>query len=871
MKTIKTQVLRGPNVWSNYTSKIIQLKINLEDIQNFSSIEIINFSFKLYNLFPNMNTFSILDNEQQFIAERNKWFATITAQIALQIQKISGMNLYFVQIKETINKDIYNLVFEYELEQAGIFAAEASVRIMNALLKGEAYSIDEDITKLKSIKQRYGIGPSTLSIILEAEKRGIPWRRLGVNSKIQLGYGCNQKQFQATMTCNTSNAAVNIAGDKEYTKSLLKSFKIPVASGSICSNEEELLEISNQIGFPIVIKPLNGNQGKGATIGIENFKNAKLALIDSKLFGEYAIVEKCIAGNDYRLLVVDGKFVAASKRVPANIIGDGISTIIGLIEKENENVLRGESHEKALTKIKFDKDTFIQLEKNNYTIESVVQKDKIVFLKSTANLSTGGTAEDVTEEIHPENIMMAERIARIIGLDICGIDVMAKNINQSIQKNGGVILEVNAAPGFRMHLQPSFGKPRNVGKAVVDMLYPQNSISTIPVFAITGTNGKTTTTRLLAHIARRAGYNPGYTTTDGIYIGTTKIADGDTTGPDSGRLILSDPIVDFAVLETARGGLLRAGLCFDSCDIGIITNIKEDHLGLSDIETLSDLANVKAVVAKSVKKTGWAILNAEDENCIKISNDIHCNLAFFALNEENNLVQNRIKNNRVVAVLDDNYVTIIKGKQRTRVGHVATIPLTENGKCNFMIENVLAASLAAYCFGFKKQQIESALQSFLPSYEQTPGRMNLFKFNDFKVLVDYAHNPHGLLAMKDYLENVKANRKIGIIAGIGDRKKEDTIEIGRIAATMFDYIIIRQEHSLRGNTIEQINNYLVEGIQSVNSSIPFEFIANEKEAITQALTIAESGDFIVAFSDLYNDVIDVIETKIAEESRVFVN
>lgn len=871
MKILKIQALRGPNVWSNYRNKLIQVRLDLEEMEQFPTDKIDGFSERLKAVFPSMIEHECSEGKRGGFferVERGTWLGHVMEHIALEIQSLAHMETGYGRTRETATKGIYNLVFAYEFEEAGIYAAKAAFRIVDALSQNQPYDLSEDLLELENLRRENTLGPSTLSIVKEAERRGIPWMRLGKNSKIQLGYGANQKQFQATMTANTSNAAVNIAGDKDATKRLLAQHHIPVASGDICSTHEGLLEIIDDIGFPIVIKPLNGNQGKGATINVTNIEVATIAFEEAQLFSRYVVVERFIEGSDFRLLVINGKFEAASKRIPAHIIGDGKLTIRELIDEVNSQPGRGEGHESALTKISFDKDTLLQLEKYHYTIESIPAESEIVYLKSTANLSTGGTAQDMTDLIHPENIFLAERIAKIIGLDICGIDVMASTISEPLRENGGVVLEVNAAPGFRMHLEPTQGKPRNVAKAVVDMLYPENAPSTIPLFAVTGTNGKTTTTRLLAHIAKSAGYTPGYTTTDGIYINGYKIQEGDTTGPASGTTVLRDPTVDFAVLETARGGLLRAGLCFDHCDVGIITNIKEDHLGLNDIETLRDLAKVKAVVARSVKPTGWAILNAEDRYCRMVANELDCNVAFFSMDENNETIQKQIAKNCPVAVFENNNVTVIVGKERIVIDSVSNIPLTDNGKCQFMIANVLAATLAAYTWGFTKVQIQNALQTFVPSYEQTPGRMNLFEFKDYKVLVDYAHNPHGMLAMKDYLSHIDATRKIGIIAGIGDRRDEDTIELAGIAATMFDHIIVRQEHSLRGKTIDEINTLVVRGIRAVNQNIPIDLVPEESEAIKHALSIAREGDFIVALSDTHKKVVDVIKEKLTGEQPV---
>jgi len=870
MKILKTQVLRGPNVWSNYRNRLIQVRLDLEEMENFPTDKIDGFTERFKAVFPGMVSHECSEGVHGGFfqrLERGTWLGHVIEHVALEIQSLAGMENGYGRTRGTNTKGVYNMVFSYTIEKAGLYAAEAAFRLVDAIAKNEPFDLEAEIAELKEIARQNSLGPSTKSIVDEAVRRGIPWMRLGNNSKIQLGYGANQKQFQATMTCNTSDAAVRIAGDKDSTKQLLAEHKIPVAAGDICSTVEGLKEITDSIGFPIVIKPLNGNHGKGATINIPDYNAAVSAFEYAKEYGKYAIVERFVTGFDFRVLVIDGKFVAAAKRVPAHIVGNGISTVQELVQNVNSDPRRGTGHEASLTKILFDLDTFNQLQKYGYTMVSVPEMNEVVYLKSTANLSTGGTAVDITDEIHPENKFMAERIAKIIGLDICGIDVMTLSIEEPIRLNGGVILEVNAAPGFRMHLDPSEGKPRNVAKPVIDMLYPKGSESTIPLFAVTGTNGKTTTTRLLAHIAKTAGYTPGYTTTDGIYINGYKIQSGDTTGPVSGTSVLRDPTVDFAVLETARGGLLRGGLCFDHCDVGIITNIQEDHLGLNDIHTLEDLANVKAVVARSVKRNGWSILNADDEHCLKIGKMLDCNVAYFSMDADNKIIQEKITQGIPVAVYKSGSIIIMNGDKFT-IENVMNIPLTDQGRAKFMIANVLAASLAAFAYGIDIAEIKTALQTFVPGYEQTPGRMNLFEFRNYKVLVDYAHNPHGLTAMKDYLSQVEATRKIGIIAGIGDRREQDTIELAAIAASMFDHIIVRQEHSLRGKSIDEINELVIRGIRSTGRNVTYDLVPEESEAIERALEIAKPGDYIVALSDVYDKVIPVILRELEKESVV---
>ncbi|WP_026977200.1 cyanophycin synthetase [Flavobacterium tegetincola] len=861
MKILKTQVLRGPNIWSNYRKKLIQIKLDLEEMESFPTDLIPGFKDRIMVALPTLIEHECSENCRGgfFIRlERGTWLGHVMEHVALEIQSLAGMETGYGRTRETAVKGVYNMVFSYQIEQAGLYAAKAAFRIVKALAENEEYQISNDIEELVKLRKRYDLGPSTKSIVEEAARRGIPWRRLGKGSKIQLGYGKNQKQLRATMTCNTSAVAVDIAGDKDDAKRLLSEAGIPVAKGDCCRTIERMIAIINKVGFPIVIKPLNGNHGRGVSVNIQDHETAELAFIHAQEYSSYVIVEKFITGNDYRMLVIDGKFVAAAIRTPANITGDGEASVRELIEKVNKDSNRGNGHETVLTKIAFDMDTFVHLERLGYTYESIPKINEKLILKSTANLSTGGTAGDVTDEVHPDNRFMAERIATLVGLDICGIDIMAPSISNSITQNNGVVLEVNAAPGFRMHLSPSSGKSRNVAKAVVDMLYPPNSSSTIPLFAITGTNGKTTTTRLIAHIAKSAGYLPGYTTTDGIYIGNYKVKTGDTTGPLSAAIILQDPLVDFAILETARGGLLRSGLSFEQCDVGIITNIQEDHLGISDINNLEDLANVKAVVARSVKKEGWAVLNADDSHCINIAKEIECNVVYFSLKSDNPIIQIHLNNGGLAAVVEDDAIVIKNGIHTIFIENLNDIPLTQNGTAHFMTANVLAAAGATFAFGFTKLQIQEGLKTFLPSYEQTPGRMNLFKCKDFNVLVDYAHNPHGMLGLKSYLTTIEANRKIGIVAGVGDRRDEDIIELAKIAASMFDHIVVRQESGLRGRKLDEINNLMIKGMKEGNTNISYDLIADEKAAIAHALKIGRQGDFIVALSEMYDEVISEI-------------
>jgi cyanophycin synthetase len=874
MKILKIQALRGPNIWSIRRKKLIQMRLDLEEMEQLPTNLIEGFRERLEMMFPTMIEHRCSEGCRGGFfmrIEQGTWMGHVIEHIALEIQTLAGMDTGFGRTRETKTPGIYNVVFSYTEENVGLFAAESAVAIAEALIKGVPYDLDSDLQKMREIRERVRLGPSTGSIVEEAVNRDIPWIRLGTNSLVQLGYGINQMRFQATITCKTSSIAVDMACNKELTKKMLDMASIPVASGDICVDEEDLAKTIDKIGYPIVLKPLDGNHGKGASINVTNWEDAVSGLAFAKNYSHRIIVEKFITGFDFRILVIDNKLVAAAKRVPAHIVGDNISTIQELIDKTNLDPRRGYGHENVLTQIDVDRDTEDLLEKMHYTLATIPNKGEIVYLKSTANLSTGGTSVDVTDMMHPENIFLAERISRVIGLDVCGVDIMAENLTQPLKENGGVILEVNAAPGFRMHLAPSEGLPRNVAAPVIDMLYPPGKNCRIPIIAVTGTNGKTTTTRLLAHIVKNNGYKVGFTTSDGIYIQNHMMEKGDTTGPLSAEYILRDPTVEFAVLETARGGILRSGLGFSRCDIGIVTNIQEDHLGLNDIHTLEDLARVKSTVVKSIKKDGWAILNADDEQCIKIGAELECKVAYFSMTEENPLIKKLCAEGKTVAVYENGFITIKKGEWKIRIERATHVPLTLGGKAKFMIANVLAATLASYLWGFKTEDISLSLQTFIPSAAQTPGRMNIFEFKKFKVLIDFAHNASGYRGVEEFLHSVEATKKIGIIAGVGDRRDEDIKECASIASRMFDHIIIRQEKHLRGRTEEDIIGLILEGIKSSGREVTYEIIPKETEAIRHAIDSAEEGSFITALSDVVTNAIEIVQEYLDKENETEIN
>ena len=870
MKIVDIKTMKGPNYWSVRRHNLTVMVLDLEEMEQFPTNKIDGFGERLEAMFPSMYSHRCSVGCEGGFFQRVKegtWMGHVIEHIALEIQTLAGMDCGFGRTRGYGEEGVYFVVFNHMVGKVGEYAAKASFRIAEALIANKEYDLDEDIMNMKEIRQNEGLGPSTSSIIKEAEARGIPWIRLNKYSLCQLGYGANQKRIQATVTSETSKIGVEIACDKEETKDLLEQAEVPIPKGDIIRTERGLKEAVDYVGFPLVIKPVNGNHGRGITTNINSLDEALIGFKEAKEVSRLVIVEKYITGEDHRLLVINNKLVAAAKRTPAHVIGDGKSTIQELVDEVNKDERRGYGHEKVLTEIDINSLTLEILKEMDMTTESVPKKGEMVKLKSTANLSTGGTAEDITELIHPYNVFMAERISKIIGLDICGIDIMAEDLTKPLNKSGGAVLEVNAGPGFRMHLQPTSGLPRNVGGHVVDMLFPPGSNSRIPIIAVTGTNGKTTTTRLIAHIAKMKGKKVGYTTSDGVYIQNRLLMTGDCTGPKSAEFVLKDPTVNFAVLECARGGLLRAGLGFKKCDIGVVTNVAGDHLGLKGIHTIDQLAKVKGVIPETVHKDGYSVLNADDDRVYAMRNNIESQFALFSMDEQNPRIKRHSSRGGISAVYENGYITIYRGEWKMRVAQAVNVPLTKGGKASFMIQNVLAGVLSCYLHGFSIEDIKVAIETFIPSPSQTPGRLNMFNFNKFDVLLDYAHNPAGLRALHKYVEKLDGHPKIGIVAGVGDRRKQDNFELGQISAEMFDEIIIRTDRNLRGKDEQELIDEIKAGILDVSPKIPLRIIKKENEAIQHAVENAKEGSLIVVSSDVVPDALNMVMNLKEKETK----
>jgi cyanophycin synthetase len=869
MKVLSLKVLKGPNYWSIKRQNLILMTIDLEEMEHRPTDTIPGFFERLQQLLPSLYEHRCSEERPGGFFERvqrGTWMGHVIEHIALEIQILAGIPVSFGQTRGTGKEGIYHVAFQYAEEGEGRYAALAAVRIAESLIEGLPYDLERDLTEIRRLWMAEKLGPSTGSIVAAAKRRNVPFIRLDKGALVQLGYGCRQKRIEATLTSHSSGIAVDIAGDKDRTKAMLQEANIPVPQGEVISSIDKLEAAIKRIGYPVVIKPLDGNHGKGATIDVRSWEEAGVAFERARTYSRRVIIESFITGRDYRILLVNNKFVAAALRTPASVTGDGRHTVRELIEIVNSDPRRGRGHDNMLTAIEVNDVCLEFLTKYGYTLDTVLPLGTTCFLKPTANLSTGGTATDVTSEVHPANIALFERASRVIGLDVCGIDVMATDLSTPLRESGGAIIEVNAAPGFRMHLEPTSGQPRDVAGPVIDMLFPCNNNGRIPLVAITGTNGKTTTTRLMAHIVKESGCVVGFTTTDGVYIDGELVLTGDCSGPGSAQFVLKDKSVEFAVLETARGGLLRSGLGFDQCSTAIVTNVAEDHLGLDGIDTIEKLARVKSVVPETVMETGYAVLNADDDLVYGMRDNLRCKIALYSLYADSARVERHCAAGGIAAYLENGYLILRIGNHIVPIEEVSQVPLTFNGKAEFNIYNVLAASLAAYTNNIRLSTIRRALQTFVPSGETTPGRINLFQFQDFSVLLDYAHNPHGVRALGRFIQSLGAEYKVGVITGVGDRRDEDIIQLAEEAAKVFDEIVIRHDEDLRGRSSEELDRLLTLGIRKVDASKPVSYIWNECEAVSNAIRNRKPNSLIVVLIEDYKAVTECIRGFQQEEA-----
>jgi cyanophycin synthetase len=794
------------------------------------------------------------------------WLGHVWEHVAIELQNMAGSDVTFGKTRSTGKKGQYNMVFQYLQRDVGREASRLARELILSLLpqnvKSELKDINPDFNYEEErddfirYAQKFEFGPSTGSLVKAAIDRDIPWLRLNEYSLVQFGHGKYQKRIQATVTNETKHIAVEIASDKDDTNSLLSELGLPVPTQRLVYSPKEAIWQANRIGYPVVLKPLNANHGRGVSINLKHDDQVEVAFEQAKKrgTGRSVLVESFITGFDHRMLVVDGKLIAVAKRVPGHVKGDGKQTIQALVDIVNEDPLRGIGHEKVLTQIQIDQQAERLMTAKGYDVNTVLKRDEILYLRSTANLSTGGTALDLTDVVHPDNRSMAERAVKAIGLDVGGVDFLSDDITQSYRAIGGAIVEVNAAPGFRMHVAPSEGEPRDVAGPVMDMLFPNESPSRIPIAAITGTNGKTTTTRMLAHLMKIAGHTVGYTTTDGVYIDGHVTVKGDMTGPQSAQMVLRDPDVDMAVLETARGGLLRSGLGFTKSDVSACLNVSADHLGLRGIETVEQLAEVKRVVVEVATDT--AVLNADDEHCLKMADYTQAeNLCYITMNPGHSLVKQHIQAGGRAVVLEKG----INGDMITFYDKGAHIPLlwthlipaTLEGKAVHNVQNAMFAAAMAYSLGKDLDDISHGLRTFTQSFFQAPGKMNIYEEHPFKVILDYAHNPAAVKAISELVSRLEvAGKRIAVLSAPGDRRDEDIQEIAKNASSHFDYFICKADDNRRGRDNKEVplimEKALIEsGIDAKNIDV----ISDEQDAVTQALGMGSEGDLVLILGD----------------------
>ncbi len=867
MRILNRNVYVGPSQYAKFP--VIRLELDLGELEKWPTAKLGSaFIDALIVALPGLAEHGCSYREPGGFLRRMRegegtWLGHVLEHVAIELQNVAGEDVTFGKTR-SISDDrpgVYSVVYEYAQREEGIAAGELALKLLDSLLPaelrsatGEDWNWEEERDGFIRYAQRRALGPSTASLVRAAEERGIPWLRLNEQSLVQLGHGKYQQRIQATVTGRTPHIAVELASDKEETNKILGSLGLPVPRQELVQSAELAWRAARRLGGPVVLKPYNGNHGRGITITITEEADVRAAFDAAREHSRSVIVETYLAGDDHRLLVVNGELIAATKRTPGHVVGDGKRTVAELVDIVNSDPRRGVGHEKVLTKLKLDREAELMLERKGYTAESVPQAGETVPLRSTANLSTGGTATDVTDIIHPDNRAMAERAVRAVGLDVGGVDFLSTNIAESYKSIGGGICEVNAAPGFRMHIAPSEGTPRDAAGPVIDMLFPPGTPSRVPIAAVTGTNGKTTTARMLAHIAKMAGYTPGLTTTDGVYIDGQRTVEGDMTGPVSARMVLADPQIDFAVLETARGGLVRAGMGVEEVDVGAVINVASDHLGLKGIDTLEQLAEVKRIVVEVAKDC--AVLNADDPNVLKMSGYTDAKvICYVTMNPSHPLVREHIRAGGRACALEQgvngHMITLYDKGSHIPLLWTHLIPATLEGRAMHNVQNAMVASAMAFSMGIKLDAIRHGLRTFDTTFFQAPGRMNVFNEHPFKVLMDYGHNAHAVGVMADLAQRLDvAGRRIVVLAGPGDRRDEDLREIAAAVAGRFDHYICRRDDSLRGRDGDEVPRIIARALQDKGvDADSVQQIPDEQQAVDAALKMARAGDLVLVFAD----------------------
>lgn len=852
LRVTRVRALRGPNFWR--LAPVIACDVRLGALERMLTSSIPEFTERLVAALPTLREHPCSRARPGGFVERLKEgtrLPHVLEHVALELQTLAGSDVAFGRVVASGDEGVWWVIVEYEEEDVGVESVREGARIIRDCIRGDdvdGAGISADFQRLyESVR----LGPSTGAIVEEARRRGIPVRRLNSRSLVQLGLSRNLRRIQATVTDRTSSIAVDIAQNKDETKRVLGNIGLPVPRGDVVRAVEDAVEVAEEVGYPVILKPLDASHGRGISSRLDDEHALQAAWDEAHRYSRRVVVERFATGRDHRVLVVNGKVVACAERVPARVTGDGQRTIRALIAEANRDPRRGVGHAKILTHIPADAQTEAYLALGGRTLDTVPAPDEEVFLRQTANLSTGGTSIDRTDEMHPDNVTACEMAAAAVGLDIAGIDVMTEDISVPFRENNAVIIEVNAGPGIRMHTHPTEGKARPVGAAIVDMLYPPGAEPTIPVIAVTGTNGKTTTTRLIAHLFRNMGRTVGFTTTDGVYLQNRLVMEGDMTGPFAANIILTNPTVDVAVLETARGGILRAGLGFDECDVGVVLNVSADHLGLRGIHTVEQLAEVKSVVPATVKREGHAVLNADDPLVYEMRHRTGGDIVLFSAREygENEILAQHVARGGIAAVIEQDTFVIRRGRLRIPIAAEHEVPLSLGGAARFQRENVLAAVAAAYVQGMRYDDIRAGLLAFHPSPGTTPGRMNIIRVGRARVLVDYAHNAAAIRGLTEFVFRLPAAKRYCVLTVPGDRRDADIREAGRLCAG-FDRVIIKEDTDRRGRAPGEIARLLSEGlVQGGLSELAIEVLYQENEAINRGLGLLAEDDLLVIHAD----------------------
>ena len=867
MRIIDRAVYVGPSLYAHFP--VIRLDVDLGELEHWPTARLgAPFIDGLLAALPGLEEHGCSFGEPGGFIRRMRegegtWLGHVLEHVAIELQNVAGHHITFGKTRSLDAPGTYWIVYQYDQREVGLEAGALGLQLLHSLLPPELRPEGSvppgfDFAALRDefirYTQRHALGPSTAALVQAAADRGIPFLRMGTNSLIQLGHGRYQRRVQATVTSQTSHIAVELASDKEETNRILASLGLPVPRQELVQSESAAAASARRIGYPVVVKPYNANHGRGISIHLTNDDDVRKAFHVAREHSRSVIVESFVSGLDHRMLVINGALVAVSQRQPGHVTGDGQHTIAELVEIVNADPRRGIGHEKVLTRLEFDVQAEAMLAKKGYTRDTVPPAGEAVYLRSTGNLSTGGTATDMTDTTHPDNADMAIRAVQAVGLDVGGVDFLTGDITRSYKEVGGAVVEVNAAPGFRMHMAPSEGKPRDVAGPVIEMLFPPGSPSTIPIAAVTGTNGKTTTARMLAHILKLAGHHVGLTSTDGVYIDGQRTVAGDMTGPVATRMVLGDPFVDVAVLEVARGGLLRAGLGVRHVDVGAVLNVSEDHLGLRGIHTVQDLARVKRIIVEVARDS--AILNADDPHCLKMADHTQAkHLCYVTMNPGHELVREHIQAGGRGCVLEAG----MTGRMITLYDHGAHIPLlpahlipaTLDGRAMHNVQNAMFAAAMAFALGLKLENIRHGLQTFDTTFFQAPGRGNVFDEHPFKAILDYGHNPAAVNAMVQFVERMgSGGRRIVVLSAPGDRRDEDVAAIARAVAGYFDHYICRRDDHPRGRKPDEIprllkTSLLAAGVPEEEVSV----IVDEQEALQAALGEARPGDLLLVFGD----------------------